>query len=168
MFVTESSMMNDWICPQEKKKKISSQNTFSSVSHKSGHATITTGVANEGGPIQSKLVAKEAGFHCQRGTKSLPPQPTAVSFLDVVVDTETEDDGGVLQDTSFAAPLMYAAESSEEIVVPADCDVLCTKCSLARKHPGNIFYSNLVKEYQNKLETMTTPTTAEKVSFRRQ
>ena len=84
------------------------------------------------------------------------------------MDTETEDDGGVLQDTSFAAPMMYSAESSEEIVVPADCDVLCTKGSMARKHPGNIFYLNLVKEYQNKLETMTTLTTAEKVSFKRQ
>lgn len=85
-------MMDDWICPEEEDNEISSQNIFSPVSHKSGHATNTTGVRNEGGPIQSKLLAQEAGFHCQHGTKSPPPQRTAVPFLNIIVDTE--NDGG--------------------------------------------------------------------------
>jgi hypothetical protein len=42
-------------------------------------------------------------------------------------------------------------------------DVICTRCVIAKKHPGNVYYLQLVVEYKQKLGTLTTAQPFEKV-----
>jgi hypothetical protein len=54
----------------------------------------------------------------------------------------------------------------KEVLQPSDQDVICTKCTMAGKHPGNIFYSRLVMERQLMLEAQRrNPTSLEIVSM---
>jgi hypothetical protein len=46
----------------------------------------------------------------------------------------------------------------------AEFDVICTRCVMAKKHPGNDYYLQLVRDYKQKLGTRTTSMPFEKVS----
>jgi hypothetical protein len=46
----------------------------------------------------------------------------------------------------------------------AEFDVICTRCVMAKKHPGNVCYLQLVRDYKQKLGTRTTFMPFEKVS----
>jgi hypothetical protein len=85
--------------------------------------------------------------------------------------SQSQDHGSSMQQVEADAEKISIEITStegekKEVLQPSDRDVICTKCTMAGKHPGNIFYSRLVAERQLVLEAKRiNPTPLEIVSF---